>query len=218
MPEQDPQEVIASVLYHDNLYARLGISRTATSNDIRRAYLRRSLLCHPDRCLHPQANEAFQRLSNAYQTLKSDSTRQNYDLYGRQVDGNDQSFSDTVAQVFDEFLNGQFDTLLRMLEMVQTLNPDVRINKDQARRVFSSMRDFFLWGGDCWGAAKFELIRLWELQHELSQLSYFDVAGRWRLAGRLSNGVLHLMGTLAGLSSTRGPTSTNEHDASTSST
>ncbi|KAJ1546288.1 hypothetical protein HK405_007238 [Cladochytrium tenue] len=194
MAADTPEGVIASVLHNENLYARLGLTANASSSDIRRSYLRRSL-----------ANEAFQRLSSAYQTLKSEVSRQNYDLYGRQVDGNEQSFSDTLAQAFEEFLNGQFDTLIRMVDLVQT-----------------SMREFFIWGGGCWDAAKLELIRLWDLQYELSQLSYLDVFGRWRVAGRLSHGILRLIGTAIGMHAVRegvqgGPSMSPQSDDGSSS-
>lgn len=184
----------------------LGLSRSASSADIRRAYLSRSKICHPDRNKHEKANEAFQRLGNAYQTLSKPESRQLYDLYGQRVDGTDQTFADAVSQVFSEFLAGQFDTLIRMVDHIQSLNPEVKINRDHARRVFSSVREFFLWSGDCWGAARFEVIRLYEMEQKLTQLSYFDVLGRWQLAGRLSSGILHLFGTIVRVAmSGRGP-------------
>ncbi|KAJ3333705.1 hypothetical protein HDU76_004851 [Blyttiomyces sp. JEL0837] len=188
-------DIIASVLKNDCLYARLGVRRDACTQEIRRGYLSRSKVCHPDRLRnHPQAKEAFQRLSSAYQTLSEPQSRQAYDLYGRQVDGNEQTFVDAISQVFSEFLAGQFDTLIRIVDYVQTLNPDVKISKEQARQIFGSMREFFLWSGDCWGAAKFEVIQLYEMQQDLRCLSYFDIAGRWRTAGQLSSGILALMG------------------------
>jgi hypothetical protein len=62
-----------------------------------------------------------------------------------------------------------------------------------------SLRDFFLWGGDCWGAAKFEVIQLYELQQELRCLSYFDLMGRWKISNQISMGILALMGRMVPL-------------------
>ncbi|KAJ3218862.1 hypothetical protein HDU67_003817 [Dinochytrium kinnereticum] len=77
--------------------------------------------------------------------------------------------------VFTEFLAGHFDNLMRMLEYVQSIHPDVNISKERARQIFGSMREFVLWTGSCWGAAKFEIIRLYEIQQRLQCMSYFDV-------------------------------------------
>lgn len=41
----------------------------APPNALRQAYLRRSLLVHPDKCNHPKAGEAFRCLTDAYKTL-----------------------------------------------------------------------------------------------------------------------------------------------------
>jgi hypothetical protein len=62
--------------------------------------------------------------------------------------------------------------------------------------MFGSAREFFLWGGDCWGAVKFEILHLYELQQELRCLSVFDLMGRWRIASKISNGMVALMGRL----------------------
>lgn len=58
-------------------------------------------------------------LSSAYQTLSEPSSRYAYDLYGRQVDGNEQTFSDALSQVFAEFLAGHYDSLIKVVDYVQ---------------------------------------------------------------------------------------------------
>ncbi|KAJ3194804.1 hypothetical protein HK101_001864 [Irineochytrium annulatum] len=135
------------------------------------------LLRYPEGVLD---QEQVQRLSSAYQTLSDAQTRQQYDMYGKLVDGSEQTFADALSQVFSEFLAGHFDTLMRMVDYVQT-------------QVFGSLREFVLWSGSCWDAAKFEVLRLYEIQHDLQCLSYLDVMGRWRTAGQLSAGMITLL-------------------------
>lgn len=59
----------------DNTPAQiLGVSETATIADIRKAYLKKSMACHPDRCaIHglsvEEATERFKELNAAYTLL-----------------------------------------------------------------------------------------------------------------------------------------------------
>lgn len=51
-------------------YALLGISSAATPEEIRKAYLKAALQCHPDRHPHDtEATQKFQAISHAYTTL-----------------------------------------------------------------------------------------------------------------------------------------------------
>ncbi|KAI8854435.1 hypothetical protein BC829DRAFT_191605 [Chytridium lagenaria] len=154
MGEDREKRIIEAVLVSECLYARLGVPRDAASHDVRRAYLLRSKLCHPDRLDHPKAKEAC-KLSSAYQTLSDTQARQAYDLYGSKLMEVNKHLpmpflSFPFQQVFSEFLAGHFDSLMRMLEYVQSIHPDVNISKERARQIFGSMREFILWSGDCW--------------------------------------------------------------------
>ncbi|KNC97018.1 uncharacterized protein SPPG_07833 [Spizellomyces punctatus DAOM BR117] len=203
MPEAVPttlsnedEQTISDILHQECFYARIGVSKNATPQQIRRGYLSRSKICHPDRLRHPRAKEAFQRLSNAYSTLSDPFNRRQYDMFGKQIDGNEQTFYDALNQVFSEFLEGHFETLMRLVDHVQSLNPDFHISKEGTRHVLSSMRDFCLWSGRCWGTVKFELITLYEIHMDIQSLSYFDVKGRFLKSGVLSRGIIALMGRL----------------------
>jgi len=46
-------------------------SDCADAGALRKAYLKQSLICHPDRCNHPRATEAFQFVAEAYDVLSS---------------------------------------------------------------------------------------------------------------------------------------------------
>ncbi|KAK4537789.1 hypothetical protein CDCA_CDCA14G3814 [Cyanidium caldarium] len=66
-----------------SLYAVLGVSRNATAEEIRRAYLRRAKVLHPDVVhVHGASTdhvESFRRLVEAYQVLRDPAKRRAYD-------------------------------------------------------------------------------------------------------------------------------------------
>ncbi|KAE8441365.1 hypothetical protein EG329_005468 [Mollisiaceae sp. DMI_Dod_QoI] len=68
-----------SAITHD-YYAVLEVDQTATSSEIIKSYKRLALLRHPDRNTTRNTTEAFQLLGAAYETLKDESKRRNYDL------------------------------------------------------------------------------------------------------------------------------------------
>ncbi|MDR1365372.1 MAG: molecular chaperone DnaJ [Holosporales bacterium] len=64
-------------------YAVLGVDRTATPDEIKKAYRKLVVKYHPDK--NPgdkQAEEKFKEISGAYETLKDDQKRAAYDRYG----------------------------------------------------------------------------------------------------------------------------------------
>jgi len=65
-------------------YDVLGVSTNASSNDIKKAYYRKAMSCHPDRCPNnEEAKAKFQALGEAYQVLSNDQLRAAYDREGR---------------------------------------------------------------------------------------------------------------------------------------
>lgn len=82
-----------------DLYRVLGLAqRTSKVEDIRRAYISRSRICHPESVVdiggacadqlskmpdYAEATAAFQKLSYAYETLSRPQSRRLYDLSGR---------------------------------------------------------------------------------------------------------------------------------------
>ncbi|GIL90021.1 hypothetical protein Vretifemale_17744, partial [Volvox reticuliferus] len=67
-----------------NYYQMLGIHATATEGEIRRAYLRLSLLYHPDKRRVPDADadERYRSIQEAYETLSCPGKRCLYDFVG----------------------------------------------------------------------------------------------------------------------------------------
>ncbi|MDH5507307.1 MAG: J domain-containing protein, partial [Anaerolineae bacterium] len=55
--------------YLDNYYARLGVSKNASADDIRSAYHQAARRLHPDTNTTPGATELFLQMQEAYETL-----------------------------------------------------------------------------------------------------------------------------------------------------
>ncbi len=64
-------------------YATLGIQRNATPDEIKKAYRKKALECHPDRNPGDAKAEAqFKQVSEAYEALSDENKRRIYDQYG----------------------------------------------------------------------------------------------------------------------------------------
>ena len=66
-----------------DFYATLGVAREASAEDIKKAYRKRAMECHPDRHAGDKHAEArFKELNEAYDVLKDDQKRAAYDRFG----------------------------------------------------------------------------------------------------------------------------------------
>ena len=63
-------------------YSSLGVSKNASTSDIKKAYRRLALKHHPDHNPSPEASEKFKEISQAYEVLSSKDKRAAYDQYG----------------------------------------------------------------------------------------------------------------------------------------
>jgi len=74
-------EVANEILAASTLYDVLGVPKDieSSSSKLRRAYLSKSVLVHPDKNGSPQATQAFQRVAEAWTTLSDDTARREYD-------------------------------------------------------------------------------------------------------------------------------------------
>ncbi|ELQ75859.1 Molecular chaperone (DnaJ superfamily) [Trachipleistophora hominis] len=72
----------------DDPYKTLNISRTATQSEIKKAYQKHILRCHPDRVkggpeAKKKAEEQFKKIQSAYEILSDEQKRKEYDTFGR---------------------------------------------------------------------------------------------------------------------------------------
>src|SRR5258705_5936437 len=65
-----------------DFYEALGVSRTATPEEIQRAYRTLARTYHPDINKDPSAEERFKEVSEAYDVLSDPDTRKRYDTFG----------------------------------------------------------------------------------------------------------------------------------------
>lgn len=85
-------------------YEVLGVERTASDDEIKRAFKRLAIKYHPDRNKEADAGEKFREINEAYQVLSDPQKRQAYDAGGFEaVDG---SFGGGGAGGFDPFGGG----------------------------------------------------------------------------------------------------------------
>ncbi|KAI8977299.1 hypothetical protein BDF20DRAFT_836117 [Mycotypha africana] len=200
--ESERYKVVDEILAAPDYYRILGVTRNASTEEIRRAYIKKSRICHPDKFVpaYPLATESFQLLSIAYETLSNPSSKLLYDLSNHkqrsattatgcrystfaaaaksedeEVNAN-QTLQRVLHQLFIEMLEGEFETMRAFIYALNGTNPGIHITDDTIAQIelgFRKMRKLVL-------SIQFELMKLYELQHELRSLSYFSL---WKRMG-----------------------------------
>ncbi|KWU43768.1 DnaJ-domain-containing protein [Rhodotorula sp. JG-1b] len=207
LPRGDAEDLVDEINVEENLYKILGVKRRAKTDEVRRAFLARSRIIHPDKLpFYAPSTTAFQRLSFAYETLSKPSSRRLYDLRGpREFDpakpkhgppaAADETLNGVLRNVISEFLSGDFEMIRVFVTALNEGNPGLNVGDDTVESiesVFRRLREALLAGQRYLRLIKFELIRLYEIQHSLRSLSYFDVYGRLRLTLALTRVTLEI--------------------------
>ena len=89
LPGQPPPVSFSSMATTErDFYVILGVERTATDAEIKRAFRKLAQQWHPDVNTDPAAQERFKEINEAYQVLSDPERRSRYDTFGRAgVDG-----------------------------------------------------------------------------------------------------------------------------------
>src|SRR5437763_16702193 len=93
-------------------YEILGVTRSASDDDIKKAYRKLALQFHPDRNKAPEATERFKEATEAYQVLSDTEKRSMYDRYGHSAfdrgSGSSVDFSNFVGLSIEDLFESFF--------------------------------------------------------------------------------------------------------------
>jgi len=133
-------------------YEVLGVTRTASDDDIKKAYRRLALQYHPDRNNAPEATERFKEATEAYQVLSDTEKRNLYDRYGhsafdRAGAGSTVDFSNFVGLSIEDLFESFFGTggsrgARQRVQRGQDLRYDLHITLEEA--VFGATKEISL--------------------------------------------------------------------------
>ncbi|KAM8851697.1 dnaJ homolog subfamily B member 12a [Synchiropus picturatus] len=77
-------EAVRKIKACKDYYQILGVEKSASEEDLKKAYRKLALKFHPDKNHAPGATEAFKAIGNAYAVLSNAEKRRQYDQYGEE--------------------------------------------------------------------------------------------------------------------------------------
>ena len=92
-----------SIINSHDYYQILDLSKDCSSDDIKKAYKKKAMRFHPDKNSSKHAEEAFKKISTAYQTLSDPNKRKTFDKYGSEEKFREHYYQEHKRQYEDEF-------------------------------------------------------------------------------------------------------------------
>lgn len=114
-----------------NHYETLGVERSATKEDITRAYRKKAVKQHPDAGGDPAQ---FKALVIAYETLHDDASRDHYDKTGQQPDGRPTPQMIVAGMVLEAFTQDQVDPVRWMCNRIDESRAKMKQMKNASER------------------------------------------------------------------------------------
>ncbi|KAH0479364.1 MAG: hypothetical protein KVP17_002189 [Porospora cf. gigantea B] len=109
----DQERLSRSIIKKTNLYDVLGVGKDASDDDVKKAYRKLALQMHPDKNKAPCAEEAFKKVSKAFQVLSDTDKRRRYDMTGSEDPQPEQAFTaaneaEAFQHLFQHVFGGGF--------------------------------------------------------------------------------------------------------------
>ncbi|KAF3561507.1 hypothetical protein DY000_02019711 [Brassica cretica] len=79
---EEQRAIVREIKSKKDYYEILGLAKTSSVEDMRKAYRKLSLKVHPDKNKAPGSEEAFKSVSKAFQCLSNEDARRKYDVSG----------------------------------------------------------------------------------------------------------------------------------------
>ena len=134
----DVRMLIEQVMSATEPWTAVGVRRTATPEQARNKFIKRVKLLHPDKCSAPGAKEAFQRLSDAFEHIKSGSASPwNPANDGAGAVQQQQSAAD-LASVLCETID--IDNHIQCLQFLRTSDDTVPVQAEACEKLWVALR------------------------------------------------------------------------------
>jgi DnaJ family protein C protein 9 len=116
------------------------VPRTATAAQIKKAYFKAALVCHPDKTDDPQATARFQKLSRAYSVLSDAEKRTVYDETGIVDDGTDEFGSGNApdGSAWEDYFRAQFPAVT--IERINKFSLQYRGSEEERGHLLEAYR------------------------------------------------------------------------------
>ena len=133
---------MASLEASNDLYNVIGVNKTATASQIKKAYYKAALTCHPDKFPDdPTATAKFQALSRAHAVLSDEEKRAVYDATGIVDDGTDDFGPGEGAgeDHWEEYFRSMFPAVT--IEKVEKFAQSYRGSEEERGHVLDAYRE-----------------------------------------------------------------------------